>query len=431
MLTTTRIFYFWLPLFASWLLMTAEGPLLSAVVNRLPDEVVMLAALGIVFAVEVTIEAPVINLLSTSTALVRDRPSYLVVRLFTLHWMALLLVTATLVAFTPLFTLVVERLLGTPPEVAHWVRPGLQIMVLWTPAIGWRRFLQGVLIRFGRTRTIAVGTVLRLVGTAGTALALAAWSSLPGIHIFAWGLLIGVLIEAAYVTWVARPVIRDLPEASGRPLSYRRLFDFHLPLAMTAFLTLASQPLVTFTLARLDQPTISLAAWPLVFQALLFLRAASLALPEVVIALADRDGAAPLLRRFAIQVAVAVAAFTAVLVATPLLRLYLEGLQDADPQVAARAWWGLALALPLPPLAVVVSYFQGLLIHREKTQAVNLSTALQLVVLAAGLGLGLLVEAPGLPVAVVALLVSTLAQGGYMAAHLRTPRQPPREKEAT
>ena len=42
------IFLFWLPLFASWLLMTAEGPIVSAAINRLPNEVIMLAAQGIV-----------------------------------------------------------------------------------------------------------------------------------------------------------------------------------------------------------------------------------------------------------------------------------------------------------------------------------------------------------------------------------------------
>jgi len=35
------IFFFWLPLYSSWLLMTGEGPLVSAAVNRLPDEVVI------------------------------------------------------------------------------------------------------------------------------------------------------------------------------------------------------------------------------------------------------------------------------------------------------------------------------------------------------------------------------------------------------
>jgi hypothetical protein len=37
------IFWFWVPLFASWLLMSAEGPIISAAINRLP-EVLMLAA---------------------------------------------------------------------------------------------------------------------------------------------------------------------------------------------------------------------------------------------------------------------------------------------------------------------------------------------------------------------------------------------------
>ncbi|MBK9052148.1 MAG: hypothetical protein IPL78_14930 [Chloroflexi bacterium] len=40
------IMWFWLPLFASWMLMTAEGPVISAAINRLPNEVIMLAAQG-------------------------------------------------------------------------------------------------------------------------------------------------------------------------------------------------------------------------------------------------------------------------------------------------------------------------------------------------------------------------------------------------
>ena len=79
------IFWFWLPLFASWLLMTAEGPFVSAIINRMPNEVIMLAAQGVVVALAVTIESPIINLLATSTALVKDRTNYLLVRRFTIH----------------------------------------------------------------------------------------------------------------------------------------------------------------------------------------------------------------------------------------------------------------------------------------------------------------------------------------------------------
>ena len=99
--------------------MTAEGPLISAAINRLPNEVTMMAAYGIVVSLSVLIESPIINLLATSTALVKDRSSYLLVRQFTIHWMIGLTIISILVAFTPLFDLIVVNLLETPPEVAH------------------------------------------------------------------------------------------------------------------------------------------------------------------------------------------------------------------------------------------------------------------------------------------------------------------------
>ncbi|MCA9971669.1 MAG: hypothetical protein KC425_15700, partial [Anaerolineales bacterium] len=177
------IFWFWLPLFASWLLMTAEGPIISAAINRLPDEVIMLAAQGIVVSLSVTIESPIINLLATSTALVQDYASYRLVRRFTLHLAGLLTIVAILIAFTPLFDVVVRGWLDTPETVAHWVRPGMQIMVFWTAAIAWRRFLQGIMIRFNQTRKVAWGTAVRLLSSGGTVGLLAWLTSWPGVYI--------------------------------------------------------------------------------------------------------------------------------------------------------------------------------------------------------------------------------------------------------
>jgi len=178
-----EIFWFWLPLFASWLLMTAEGPLIAAAINRLPGEVVMLAAMGIVNSLSVTIESPIINLLATSTALVRDHASYLLVRRFTLYLCLALTVVAILVGYTPLFDLIVPGLLDVPDDIARWVRPGMQIMIFWSAAIGWRRFLQGILIRFNRTRSIAWGTAVRLLASGGTVAVLAVWGRWPGVKI--------------------------------------------------------------------------------------------------------------------------------------------------------------------------------------------------------------------------------------------------------
>jgi len=76
-LPLTTIHRTWWPLAASWLLMAMELPALSAVVARLPNPQINLAAWGgVVFPVSLIIEAPIIMLLAASTALSKDMASY-------------------------------------------------------------------------------------------------------------------------------------------------------------------------------------------------------------------------------------------------------------------------------------------------------------------------------------------------------------------
>lgn len=370
------IFWFWLPLFSSWLLMASEGPIISAAINRLPNEVVMLAAQGIVVSLSVTIESPIINLLATSTALCRDRRAYLLLRRFTLHWMLLLTGITIAIAFTPLFDLLLINLLGVPLEIATWVRPGLRIMTFWSAAIAWRRFLQGIMIRFNQTRKVAWGTVVRLTFSGTTVIVLALWSGWPGVIIGSSALMAGVLAEAAYATFAVRPLLNHQLGEAGRSaaldeLSYRELFWFHLPLATTSVLVLLVQPLIAFSLVRLPNPRLTLAAWPVVFQFMLVARAAAFALPEVIIALSDGEGTFRALRRFTYTLSVANTALVLVVVATPLLDGYLSGVQDLTYSVAGLAKSGLILFGPLPALAVLISWIRGLLINRHATRAVN------------------------------------------------------------
>lgn len=411
-----EILWFWLPLFASWLLMTAEGPVVSAAINRLPDEVIMLAAQGIVVSLAVTIESPIINLLATATALVKDRKSYLLVRRFSIHWAIFLTVVSALFAFTPLFDLIVRRWMGTPDAVARWVQPGLQIMTFWSAAIAWRRFLQGVLIHFGRTNYVAWGTAVRLLSSGGTAIALALWTSLPGVILGALALMIGVIAEAIVATLAVQPLLRDelseeKEQASGEAeLSYSKLFWFHLPLAATSLLTLLAQPLVTFSLARLDNPTRSLAAWPLIFQLILMARAAAMALPEAVIALTRGPESYAVMRRFAFTLALVSILGMLLLIFTPLLPGYLLGVQDAEPSVAGLAAYGTRLYLLYPALFVLVSWLRGLLIKRHATTAVNIGMGINLAVTALLLVMGVAGRYHGITVAAVALNAAIMAE---------------------
>jgi progressive ankylosis protein len=419
------ILLFWLPLFASWLLMTAEGPIISAAINRLPDEVIMLAAQGIVMSLSVTIESPIINMLATSTALAKDRPSYLLLRRFTFHWMVGLTLVATLLAYTPLFDLVVIRWMAVPLEVAGWVRPGMQIMIPWSAAIGWRRFLQGVLIRFRQTRKVAWGTVVRLVASAGVVIGLAVWSNWPGVIIAATALVAGVTAEALYATYAVRPILAnelgpDRAPATGPPLTYRELFWFHLPLAATSVLILLVQPLVTFSLARLDQPTLSLAAWPLVFQVMLIARAPAMALPEVIIALSEGEATFRPLRHFTRNLVIANTLLILLFVFTPLVNFYLLTVQDTTPPVAELARRGLHLFFLLPAVYILISWVRGLLISNRTTRLVNAGMAVNLVLTGLVLLLGIWLRWPGIETAAVALTAAAAVEFAFLWWQSRT-----------
>jgi hypothetical protein len=153
-----RVVSTWWPLAASWLLMSLEGPAISAAIARLPNPTINLAAYGgVVFPLALIIESPIIMLLSASTALSKDEASYQKLWRFMMVSGAILTVLHFLIAFTPLYYPLVVVPLGVPPEIVEPARQGLCIMLPWTWSIAYRRFNQGTLIRFGRSR--AVGSV--------------------------------------------------------------------------------------------------------------------------------------------------------------------------------------------------------------------------------------------------------------------------------
>ncbi|MCB0748665.1 MAG: hypothetical protein KDC90_14490, partial [Ignavibacteriae bacterium] len=81
-LSNKKIFKFWLPLAATWLMMSLEGPFLAAIIARLVDPKYNLAAYGVAFSFALIIEAPVIMMMSASTALVKDYSSFKKLRNF-------------------------------------------------------------------------------------------------------------------------------------------------------------------------------------------------------------------------------------------------------------------------------------------------------------------------------------------------------------
>ena len=159
-LTFRQILKTWWPLAFSWLLMSVEIPAISAVIARLADPAINLAAYGgIIFPLSLIVEAPVIMLLAASTALCTHRQAYLRIRQYMIAAGASLTLLHVLVAFTPLYYVIVRGLIGPPEEIIEPARLGLMLMTPWTFSIAYRRFNQGVMIRFGHSAAVGMGTI--------------------------------------------------------------------------------------------------------------------------------------------------------------------------------------------------------------------------------------------------------------------------------
>jgi len=418
-LAMRTIFRTWWPLAASWMLMSLDGPAISAVLARLQSPELNLAAFGgLVLPLCFIIEAPIIMLLSASTALSRDTASYQRMRRFMHGLSAGLTVLHALVAFTPLYYVVARDIIGAPEDVVAAGRLGMMLTLLWTWSIAYRRFNQGVLIRFGRAVNVGTGTLLRLGAELGVLTAGYLIGSIAGATVAAGALALGVLAEAVYAGCKVRPVLRhELPLAApvSPALSWRSLLAFYIPLSLTSILAFLSNPLVSAGLSRMPEPVQSLAVWTVVGSISFLLRSFGIAFSEVVIALVDRPGALPALRRFAILLITGSLGIFVIIILPPLQRTWFQTLLGLSPRLAQLAGDYLWLMIPLPVTAVLQSLYQGLIMHGRHTGAITESVLVFLgasvAVLAAGVLWGRL---RGLPVGLAALALGEILRTGWL-----------------
>jgi hypothetical protein len=397
--------------------MGAELPAIGAAVARLPDPVAHLAAFGIVFAFALLVEAPIIMMLAASTALCRDRESTARLRSFNHRTAAGLMALHALLAFTPLYDWVVVWAVSPPDDVVEPARLGLKIMTPWTWAIADRRFHQGILIRFGRARAVGLGTLVRVIATVAV-LVLASCLGLSGIAVAATGLTVGVCVEMVFARLVVGEILRErMPAAAAgaEPLTTARLLAFYVPLAVTPFLSLVSQPLGTACVARLPDAVRSLAAWPVVIGLVFMSRCVGIAFNEVVVSHAGDPGGRRALDRFAAGLAAVTVGILALFPATPLARWWFEGVQGLEPDLAALAEGALWFAVLLPGLTVAHSLFQGLLVHAGRTRGVTESVVAFLVVFGAILYAGVVAERwNGLIVSMAAFTAGSAVQAVWL-----------------
>lgn len=381
-------------------MMAVEGPYLAAVIARLPDPTYNLAAYGVAFALAIVVEAPVMMLMSAATALVRDSVSYRKLRTFARALAGGTTGVLTLMLIPGVHRWLTQTAMGLPPQVAELTYGALWFFLPWPGAIAYRRFLQGVLIRAGKTRLVAYGTVIRLVAMSGAGLLGYRALDIPGVWVGAMALATGVVAEAAAARLMARSTVGELLagelDKPGAPeMRYGEIAGFYLPLALTSLIGLSVQPMLAFFMGRSVAPVQSLAVFPVVHSLGFFFRSMGLAFQDAAIALmGERFEHLRELGRFATGLGIATSVAIALVAFTPLSHVYFVTISGLTPELTSVALTPARLIVPLPALTALLAFQRAILVEGRRTRHITVASAVEVgtiatvfAVLAWGMGL--------------------------------------------
>lgn len=383
-LTKFKIFLFWGPLALTWLMMALEQPILIAFIARLNDAKFNLAAFGIAGSFAMLIEAPIIMLLSASTALVTGRNSYRKLKKFTDILNGAITGIHFLFIIPPVFNFIAVDMMEVPENVAKLAYTALVIFIPWSASIGYRRFYQGILIRKGLTRMVTYGTLVRIsvIIAVGLILYLA---GLPGAYVGAAAMSAAVLLEAiATRIMVSRALkeVLDTDDPENRDLSMKQVTRFYTPLAMTSVLSMGVHPFVTFFLARSYMAIESIAVLEVVGSLVFIFRSVGLSFQEVNIALLGRGKHNfDIMRSYAISLGTIVTLLISVVAFTPLADFWFINISGLTEELAGLSYLPLKIMILMPALTLLMSFQRSTLVLGGRTGPISVSTAIELLVI--------------------------------------------------
>jgi hypothetical protein len=213
---------------------------------------------------------------------------------------------------------------------------------------------------------------------------------------------------------VIRNELKKAPPVA-EPVTLRSFLHFYIPLVMTSLLIMLTPLIVSATLSHMPMSLESLAVWPVIIGLIAMFRNLGIAYNEVVVALLDRPQSWRNLRRFTRLLAVSTTVLLLLIALSPFSKIWFMRITALDPDLARMALLSLWIAIPLPALGALQSWFQGAILYSRRTRAITESVLIYLLTFAL-LAFGGVIwgKSTGLYIGLTTLLVSTLAQTAWL-----------------
>jgi hypothetical protein len=279
------------------------------------------------------------------------------------------------------FELIGVRLLNVPKSLAPEVQQILLIMGGWPFVIAWRRYFQGLLIYHGQAQAIAKASFARLM-TLGLVLGVGFWLKISGTVLAGVALMIGVLVEAVFVTWIAyksdavkTPQTHDLSPNSPKnlPRNLREIGRFYFPLANSMLVVWGGRALLIGILVQAQDAMVTIAAWTSAWGLVLVIANSTRMVQQIVIKYRHQVSEQKLLI-FASIIGASCSLLLLGISISPLGEQIIQSFIGGDQILAQNMKSALLLCTGIPFLVALQNAIQGLFISDGKTGQVNLVT---------------------------------------------------------
>ena len=409
-----------MPLAGTWLMMSVEGPYLSALIARMPEPKFNLAAYGVAFSIALIAEAPIIMMLSAATALVQDKLSFTKLRNFTFLLNLILTILFGLILIPPFYHWWAVDLINLPDKVAEITHITLLCLLPWPAAIGYRRFYQGVLIKYGFTKRVAYGTIVRLLAMSSSAFFLFTQNELHGALIGGIALSTGVIAEAIASKLMTLDVLKIIKLSQGetkdKVLTYTEIAKFYYPLALTSLISLGVHPIITFFMGQSRMSLESLAVLPVINALVFIFRSFGLSFQEVGIALmGEKYSNYNRLKNFAFYSGISSMLLLVIIAFTPLSTIWFGTVSGLTEELTNFSMLPLQLFAVMPALTFLISFQRSILVYSRSTSPITLATFIEVSTIVFFLFIGISIfDFVGAVAATGSLVLGRLAANFYL-----------------
>jgi hypothetical protein len=405
-----------IPLSLSDVSMALGDPLTTTALAHLPDARSNIASVGVAKAIAIFCESPIIMLLHASNALAPTQTSRRALWKFSLIASGLMSLLLALTTVPSIFAIVGEDWLGVLPSLSNSIRSTLSIVILWPFAIGWRRYFQGLLIHSGQSNAFAQAGIIRLSVVAGI-LAGGFMLKANGAMVAGMSLVWGVIAEAVAGTYLARKLGATKPpeliSTPGLPQDLAGVWKFYAPLGGTMMLGWGARAALVGIVARANDGSIALAAWPAAWGLVLVVANSTRMVQQIIIRnrklIPDR-----VLIIFAISVGIVCSLILLAVSGTPMSEQAISYFIGSDRELIARVRPVLLICAVMPLLVSLQNALQGFLVSSGRTWGVNHAALVGAIIMLSTAYLASQLGQNGAVSAAIGMMLGNMMEIGYL-----------------